>query len=207
MFPGIVCLYCLSLAETRNSRQSQKVAASGHEFGHVYLDVIEELKSGFYFRKRRSLGPVSVLRLIGISLCFVPILVSAQTKKEASKPVSRYMRDMGILYLETVERLSQDCAKDRDCMRRWETTVSGLEDRISIELSDRKRPSGDIPFWDFLRTVKYARSTYVQMGGDQEKAWSRAYITCDAHAHTIALIGSYDGNNDCETAIRTATQQ
>jgi len=116
------------------------------------------------------------LRLIGISLCFVPILASAQTKQEASKPVSRYMRDMGILSLETVERLSRDCAKDGDCISRWETTISGLEDRINLELSEGKRPSGDIPFWDFLRTEKWVQSTYVHMDGEQEKAWSRPYI-------------------------------
>jgi hypothetical protein len=117
------------------------------------------------------------------------------------------MRDMGILNLETVERLSRDCAKDGDCMSRWETTMSGLEDRINIELSDGKRPSGDIPFWDFLRAVKWVQSTYVHMDGEQEKAWSRAYIRCYAHAHTIALFGSYDGNDDCEAAIKTASQQ
>src|SRR5882762_991530 len=111
------------------------------------------------------------------------------------KPVSRYMRDMGILYLETVEKLPLECGKksssDDDCMSRWESSMDSIEDRVDIALSDksRQRSSGDAPYWDLLKNVRYARKFYVITDPEQRKAWSHAYITCGAHAHTIALEG------------------
>jgi hypothetical protein len=136
-----------------------------------------------------------------------------QATKPVSKPVCRYMRDMGILYLETVEKLTPKCghksSSDDDCMSRWESTMESIEDRVDIALSDksRQRSSGDAPYWDLLKNVKYARKFYVIADPEQGKAWSHAYITCQAHAHTIALEGDYDGDGGCGTAIDAATHQ
>ena len=129
------------------------------------------------------------------------------------QPVSRYMRDIGILYLETVDKLTPDCGQkstyDSDCMSRWKSTMTSIEDRVDIALSkSRRRSSGDVPYWDLLKSIKYARKCYVTVDPDQRKAWSHATITCEAHAHTIALEGDYfDGDGGCGTAIDAATHQ
>ncbi|HEU0046269.1 MAG TPA: hypothetical protein VFQ43_01535 [Nitrososphaera sp.] len=82
--------------------------------------------------------------------------------------------------------------------------MESIEDRVNIVLSDksRQRLSGDTPYWDLLNNVKYARKFYVIAGPEHREAWSHAYITCEAHAHTIALEGDYfDGDGGCGTAI------
>lgn len=152
----------------------------------------------------------------GAVIALAVLIGSAFDKPAAevtSKPVSRYMRDMGIRYLETVEELSLECGKnstsDDECMSRWESTIAGLEDRINIALSDKsRRSSGDVPYWDLLKTVRYARKVYVTVDADQRKTWSHVYVTCEAHAHTIALQGIYfNGDGGCGEAIHSATNQ
>ena len=40
--------------------------------------------------------------------------------------------------------------------------MESIEDRVNIALSDmRHQPSGDTPYWDLLKNVKYARKFYV----------------------------------------------
>ena len=146
-----------------------------------------------------------------VALALIGAAFANPATKPASKPVSRYMRDTGILYLETVEKLTPDCGRksssDDDCMSRWESIMESIEDRVNIALSDmRHQPSGDTPYWDLLKNVKYARKFYVIADPEQREAWSHAYITCEAHAHTIALEGDYfDGDGGCGTAIDAAT--
>lgn len=80
---------------------------------------------------------------IAALLCIASPLAVAQRAKPTFKPVSRYMQDVGILYLETVGQLTLDCGRksiaDSDCVSQWESTMDGLEDRIKITLSDTSR--------------------------------------------------------------------
>jgi hypothetical protein len=99
-------------------------------------------------------------------------------------------------------------SSDQTCCR-WESTMGSIEDRVDIALSDksRRRSSGDAPYWDLLKNVRYARKFYVIADPEQRRAWSHAYITCEAHAHTVALEGIYfDGDGGCGTAIDAATR-
>jgi hypothetical protein len=143
-------------------------------------------------------------RAIAVILVLTGSALANPTPKP--KPVSRYMRDAGILYLETVEKLNFGC----DCMDTWESETKSLEDRIDVALKDKAqhRSPGDAPYWDLLKSVKYARRFYVTSDPPQRKAWSHAYITCQAHAHTIAIEGDYfDGDGGCGDAIDAATHQ
>jgi hypothetical protein len=140
--------------------------------------------------------------------------MSLGQKADKPKPVSRYMRDMGILYLETVEQLTPDCGRksiqDSDCMDRWESATKSIEDRIDIALNDKtqRRSPGDVPYWDLLKNVKYARKLYATADPPQRKAWSDAYIACHAYAHTVAIEGDYfNGDGGCNDAIGAATHQ
>jgi hypothetical protein len=135
----------------------------------------------------------------------------AKPAQPAPKPVSGYMRDAGILYLETVEGLTLDCGRkslDDDCQSRWKSTLDGLEDRIDITLSQSKRPSGDKPFWELLKLVRYARTFYVRADSDRldEKAWAHAWVVCHSHAHTVAVVGDFDGDGGCGDAISQASK-
>jgi hypothetical protein len=152
-------------------------------------------------------------KVVAIVVFLIGLAFPSPTSKAGSKPVSRYMRDMGILYLETVENLTPECghgtSSDDDCMSRWESTMESIEDRVNIALSDksRQRSAGDAPYWDLLKSVRYAHKFYVIADPEQRKAWSHADITCEVHAHTVALEGDFDGDGGCGTAIDAATHQ
>lgn len=75
---------------------------------------------------------------------------------------------------------------------------------VDSALSDKssRRLSGDTPYWDLLKNVKYAHKWYVIADPVQRKAWSHADATCEGYAHTVALEGDYfndDGGCDCDT--------
>jgi hypothetical protein len=162
------------------------------------------------FNSARAMKNLFAIAVIALGL--IGSAFANPAGKPASKPVSRYMRDTGILYLETVENLTLDCGQksssDDDCMSRWESTMESIEDRVNIALSNKsqQRSSDDAPYWDLLKNVKYARKFYVIADREQREAWSHAYITCDAHAHAIALEGIYFGDGGCGTAIDAATR-
>jgi hypothetical protein len=158
-----------------------------------------------------TVGPMkSTLAAILVALSLVGSAF-AKPAKPAPKPVSGYMRSVGILYLETVEEL--DCEKSVEldkCLSRWESTLNRLEDRIEIALSQSKRPSGDKPFLDLLRAARYARMFYARADSDNldKKAWAHAWVVCSSHAHTVAVEGEYfDGDGaECSDAISQASK-
>jgi hypothetical protein len=142
----------------------------------------------------------------------IAVLTSLAVAAPAGKPVSKYMRDMGILYLETLEQLTPECGKKRiddDCMTRWESTMTSIEDRVDIQLSDKSRrsSSGDSLYWELLKNVRYARKFYIVAYPTEQKAWLHAYVSCQVQAHSIALDGDFDGDGGCGTAIDKATHQ
>jgi hypothetical protein len=145
------------------------------------------------------------------SVMFVLIGLTLASNSTATKPVSRYMRDIGIIYLEEVETLNPECAEngiDGDCMRRWESKLARIEDRVDIELNDKslRRSSGDNPYWDLLKTVKYAHKFYVLSDPGTRKIWSHANIICASYAHGVALDGEYVRDGGCDAAIDEATK-
>jgi hypothetical protein len=148
-----------------------------------------------------------------LTLAVLTSTTFAKADYPAPNPVSGYMRDTGILYLETVEGLSLDCGLkspvDDDCMSRWKSTLNGLQDRVDITLGQSKRPSGDKPFWELFKQARYARESYVRAESDHldKKAWTHAWGVCYAHAHTIALEGKYfNGDGGCGDAISEASK-
>jgi hypothetical protein len=152
--------------------------------------------------------------IIALLIALVGSGFGQQKKPAASaKPVSGYMRDSGVLYLEAVDSLTLKCGQmalsDSDCESNWNQTLDGLEDRINITLSESKRPSGDKPFWELLRLVRYTRHSYVFVdpGLHTGSAWSHAYIVCASRAHAVALEGEYfnSARDGCETALEAAT--
>lgn len=145
------------------------------------------------------------LYLLTLAAAMLVSSAFAKPAKPAPKPLSDYMRRVGILYLEQVEELTTDC--DSDCKGRWSKAMDGIQDRIEITLSESKRPSGDKPFYELLRSTRWARNTYVESGPDTRKAWSSVYIRCSAYAHTVAKEGElFDGDGGCDGAIAEASK-
>jgi hypothetical protein len=147
-----------------------------------------------------------------ITALFALALVStaSTTKTPKPLPMSNYMRDVGLIYLEVLERLPLNCGDETVCEYRseWNQSMGELEDRINLKLNESQRPAGDPPYLDLLRTVKYARSTYTMaysQKDDNRVAWMRAYSACQSEAHTAAIDGEYRGQAKCDAAIGAAT--
>ncbi len=78
------------------------------------------------------------------------------------KPVSDYMRQVGLMYMEEIDSLDKDCYdhmfEDGYCTKRTEraqTTFKMLEDRIELQLDKGGRPAGDRPYYTILHDAKY----------------------------------------------------
>jgi len=151
-----------------------------------------------------------ILKPFIITVLLAPALVSTtftQTRKPL--PMSNYMRNVGLIYLEAVERLPLNCGDETVCEYRsqWNQNMRELEDRILLTLNESKRPAGDTPYLDLLRTAKYARSMYTiaySRKDDNRMAWMRAYSACYSEAHTAAMDGQYRGQAKCDAAIEAA---
>jgi hypothetical protein len=96
---------------------------------------------------------------------------SAQTTKSGSqstlteKPISKYMREAGLLYLEQIDDFERDCARGwHECsetLDRWDRGFEPLEDRITISLSEPGRPDGDRPLFELLKRAKTSASFFL----------------------------------------------
>jgi hypothetical protein len=129
-------------------------------------------------------------------------------KPVVKKPVvSSYMRDMGLLYLEELDNLQLRCkvSSEDGCLSRWESNMDSLEDRITVTLSESKRPSGDQPYFELLKAARFARKFNVLAEDHFRSPWVQAQVTCTAYAHTVAIEGElYNGDGGCEDAVHKA---
>lgn len=88
------------------------------------------------------------------------------TKPRAvSKPVSGYMRRVGLLYLETIADFEKACGyegrKNHTCdSDRWDSTFSSLEDRVEISLSE-SHSAGDKLFWALLKNARTSTQLFL----------------------------------------------
>jgi len=173
----------------------------------------------------------------GIAMLLL-VSASAQTttppqrkaKKPAvvSKPVSGYMRRIGLLYLETVADYEKACSfearKGGSCdTDQWDETFQRLEDRVDITLSE-SRSTGDPLLWRLLKNAKtstqiFSSSEYLCF---MDKSFSKddnenrkipacrnmnalleVYPVCESYAHAIAVNGMWgtDGDGGCSAKL------
>jgi hypothetical protein len=131
-------------------------------------------------------------------LAILTLTVTALGKPSA--PISHYMQDTGLLYLESVESLTLDCGQrstaDSDCLSEWHTRMSGLEDRILIHM---EKTQANKHYFDLLKTAKWMRENYATGDKEQQREWEPKYTKCAAHVHTVAIEGQlFDSAGACE---------
>ena len=142
--------------------------------------------------------------------------------------VSKYVRKMGVLYLQTIDEFDKHCdgqmsdrAVESDCsaaIADWQSTFDKIEHIVDIELSDSKS-IGDLRTWDLLKDAKLSKSMYLHgfvLNGDPGKAmmqsWTHAMSTCRMYAEfavfglsrSDADIGTYSGDGGCAELIHKA---
>src|ERR1017187_5186633 len=122
-----------------------------------------------------------------------------------SKPVSHYMREIGLLYLEDVESMLEQLRKDGpdESLSRIHTkSLDGLEDRIEVNISS----SVDKQYLELLKRTRSAaeRSAIIsKLAGRQKTAieamnfgtdWDM-YPDCYAQAWSVAKSGTFKAGN------------
>lgn len=120
-----------------------------------------------------------------------------------SKPVSGYLRNMGIIFLEAVDELPSEADSAQE--QQWDKGMDQLEDRISIAFSESpKRLSGDEPYWEMLKLTHWAHAMFLMTCHmDSKSATCEAFRTADLHcrlyAHDVALEGviAFNSRNTC----------
>jgi len=151
-----------------------------------------------------------------MGLVLVAVAMAAQTPTveitkhdiKTAKPMSEYMQQVGLLYLETAENLEKldEFGQPPDY---WRKEMDGLENRIQITLNNPPRPAGDALYYELLRSARYAREALLQADKSQSKLWVQAWAACDAYGTTSATEGTFikAQADDCDAKIKAATAQ
>jgi hypothetical protein len=163
------------------------------------------------------------LRLIAVVLLMAGLAQAQAKPPQAEMPVSQYMRQAALIYLEQIESFKDRC-KDHDSCKEvaldeWDKMFKPLDDRIVISLGDAPIP-GDRLFWGLLKGAKDSGglllSNKMLWFGDIEdhrpkdeaedyqkvKDWLLIFTKCYADAHATALSGHTQADaDDCGTKI------
>jgi len=164
-------------------------------------------------------------------LCALPVLAQDQPAphKPATQkplPVSKYLRKVGLLYLQTIEEFSKHCeglvsdpAAQRECsaaMESWESTFELIEGQVDIELS-KSHSEGDARTWTLLKNAQMSKSMYLsghRLAGIMQTAeggkaimdlWVGVYPKCYTYAHETVVDGTYIGDGGCAELVKKAT--
>jgi hypothetical protein len=107
-------------------------------------------------------------------LAFLTVSAVSQTTPKP-KPISNYMREVGLIYIEEVDNLENECmenghlgsgsleARADRCdaaLDRWDKLFDALERRIDLTLRESRRPAGDIPFFKLLQNTRLGESIF-----------------------------------------------
>jgi hypothetical protein len=80
-------------------------------------------------------------------------------------PVSHYMRKTGVVYLSRLSDFERDCETSyEECKRASDSLdrlMSPLEQQINIDLDEKGRPAGDLPYFDLLKRTRRNESMYL----------------------------------------------
>jgi hypothetical protein len=181
-----------------------------------------------WFAPQRTCILLAALLLCVLSALAQDKPASRQKPARASQkslPVSKYLRKVGLLYLQTIEKVSKRCdvfmddpAAHRECsaaMERWDSPLNETESMVDIELSDSQF-SGDIPTWRLLQNARVSKDMYLngyrlagiwqtaEAGKAMMDLWVTVYPTCEMYAHETVIDGTYIGDGGCEELIQKA---
>lgn len=101
-----------------------------------------------------------------LATVLLALIVSASSQQTPRpKPISNYMREVGLIYIEHIDDFDRTCGEEGDdskrdvcsaALDRWDRVFQVLEDRIDLTLRESKRPAGDRPYFALLKNTKEA---------------------------------------------------
>jgi hypothetical protein len=163
------------------------------------------------------------LRLLAVVLLVASLAGAQQKPPQTEIPVSPYLRQVALIYLEQIDSFKDRCTDHDSCkevaLDEWDKTFKALDDRIVISLGDTPVP-GDKLFWGLLKGTKDSGelllSNKMLWFGDIEdhrpgdeaedyqkvKDWLLIFTKCYADAHATALSGHTQADaDDCGKKI------
>jgi hypothetical protein len=151
----------------------------------------------------------NALAVIAITLALIGSSFSTTTKTRTSEPISGYMRRVGLLYVENLDELTYDCAKNDDCEGHWQSSMDAIQNRIEITISESKRPPGDAVYFILLKNARRAVDTFKtgNFNSANHPAWGIAASVCVGSAKSMAVdtgVYEYSDSKNCEDAIESA---
>jgi hypothetical protein len=163
------------------------------------------------------------LRMIAIVLLMAGLARAQQKTPQAEMPVSAYLRQAALIYLEQIESLKDRCTDHDSCkevaLGQWDKVFKPLDDRIVISLGDAPVP-GDKLFWGLLKGTKDSGELLLldkmlwfgaiedHSPGDEAegyqkvKDWLLIFTKCYADARSTALSGHTQADaDDCGAKV------
>ena len=106
-------------------------------------------------------------------------------------PISNYMREVGLTYLEEVQDLADMCedSTKKECstvIDDWKKRMDAIERRADLALDGAHRPAGDAAFFNLLVRTRTEEEIYftgtIILGKEDLDIHLAAYLNCQRHA-------------------------
>lgn len=158
------------------------------------------------------------------SAVFVTMLTMSAVSQAQPKhlPISNYMREIGLTYLEEVQDLAHRCedptSKCSAAIDAWKKRIDAIERRANLALEEAHRPAGDAAFFKLLVKARTEEEIYftgtIIIGKEDLDIHLVGYLNCQRHAKedmkngiTNAILLSdktaLETDDECEGGAKT----
>jgi len=106
-------------------------------------------------------------------------------------PISNYMREVGLTYLEEAQNLADRCEDPtrKECsavIDGWKKRMDAIEKRADLALDEAHRPAGDAAFLNLLVRTRTEEEIYfsgtIILGKEDLDKHLAGYLNCQRHA-------------------------
>jgi hypothetical protein len=132
------------------------------------------------------------MKMIKTAVLAAMLTMSAVSQaKPKHLPISHYMREVGITYLEEVQDLADRCEDPttKECsavIDAWKKRMDAIERRADLVLDEAHRPAGDAAFVKLLIRIRTEEQIYftgtIILGKEELSIHLAGYLNCQSHA-------------------------
>ncbi|MGA2336282.1 MAG: hypothetical protein WBQ19_04495 [Terriglobales bacterium] len=139
---------------------------------------------------------ISAKKENGMKMMKTAVLAAMLTMSAVSQakpkhlPISNYMREVGLTYLEEVQDLADRCedptSKCSAVVDGWKKRMDAIERRADLALDEAHRPPGDTAFFKLLVRTRTEAQIYftgtIILGKEDLDQHLAGYLNCQRHA-------------------------
>jgi len=132
------------------------------------------------------------MRMMKTAVLAAMLTMSAPSQaKSKYLPISDYMRQIGLTYLEEVQDLADRCedpaTKCSAVIDDWKKRMDAIERRADLALGEAHRPAGDAAFFKLLVRTRTEAEIYfsgtIIVGKENLDLHLGGYLNCQRHAN------------------------